>query len=645
MRRAKKVASLARVLPIDNVEGDGLIITHGGSYQRIILCERLPNALTADESRQLSITRALTEICRLIPDHGALSITAQTDPIPLDEALGEDQRKVKLAQQQDRHAGREELAAVRERLFLAQKQSVINAAGSDQPAVAARWWVTVPYQPRAEDPSLADARHARAGPRPPDVQGPPGRRVREPAADTADRGGAQRRRDRHLPARRPADARVPMGAASPRRRALRRRAEGAPRTADSRRRRADHGDHRRAGQRAAPADPPRAMRCACARRDRRVGQPPAAPRRRDARGDPAPRDPAAADEPVVAASPALLPAAGDRHRAHPRRQPSPRARAPAAAVATADRRGGLQEPAQPAGDGRRARGARRGPGGRRRAVGRDRRDRVRRRGLLLVARPARRRAGIRPAGRRRRPPVPCAHERARGPRPPAVPARVRVDAPDRRRRARRPAQLRTPQHRPLPAADLELVRQPRRADPRASSDPMALLERIDPFDPLFRTAVTLLLGPSGRRQDRADERAARARDLAGHVGVDHRPLLHPRRARLGRGLGALRPAARADPRRPTRPGRLADRRRDLPVGRAGPRRRARRADRVPARAARAVDRRDRASAARTVASPPSRSRCCSARSTTPTGTARAPASGRAKPCCSSSCAAAASTSS
>ena len=29
------------------------------------------------------------------------------------------------------------------------------------------------------------------------------------------------------------------------------------------------------------------------------------------------------------------------------------------------------------------------------------------------------------------------------------------------------------------------------------SDPMALLERIDPFDPLFRTAVTLLLGPSG----------------------------------------------------------------------------------------------------------------------------------------------------
>src|SRR5579862_41993 len=107
MRRKRRVASLARVLPIDNVEPDGLIITHQGSYQRIILCERLPNALTADDSRQLSITRALTEICRLIPDHGSLSSTAQTDPSPLDEALGEDQRKVQLAQQQDRHAGRE----------------------------------------------------------------------------------------------------------------------------------------------------------------------------------------------------------------------------------------------------------------------------------------------------------------------------------------------------------------------------------------------------------------------------------------------------------------------------------------------------------------------------------------------------------
>ena len=44
-----------------------------------------------------------------------------------------------------------------------------------------------------------------------------------------------------------------------------------------------------------------------------------APSRRDARGDPASRDPAAADQPVVAGAPAVLPAAGDGRGAHHRR--------------------------------------------------------------------------------------------------------------------------------------------------------------------------------------------------------------------------------------------------------------------------------------------------------------------------------------
>ena len=155
------------MLPIENVEPDGLIITRQGSYQRIVECQRLPNALTADHSGQQAITRGLTEICRLIPDHGSLSITAQTDPIPLDEALAPDRHNVQLAQRHDLGHGREQLAAVRGRLLAAQTQSVISAAGSDQPAVAARWWVTVPYQPRAENPktqlrdTLAQARGQR----------------------------------------------------------------------------------------------------------------------------------------------------------------------------------------------------------------------------------------------------------------------------------------------------------------------------------------------------------------------------------------------------------------------------------------------------------------------------------------------------
>ena len=111
----------------------------------------MPNAITADPSAQARIERAFAEICRGIPDRQALSIYAQTDPIPVGEALAEDRHRVELACEQDRSYGREDLAPVRRRLLSAQTQSVVHAAGSEQPAVAARWWLAVPHQPQAED--------------------------------------------------------------------------------------------------------------------------------------------------------------------------------------------------------------------------------------------------------------------------------------------------------------------------------------------------------------------------------------------------------------------------------------------------------------------------------------------------------------
>src|SRR5437588_8905800 len=143
-------ASLAGLLPLSVLEPDGLIVTTRGRYVRMIECERVPNALTADPVTLGSIERAYANVCRAIPDHQGIVVYAQTDPVPLKEALETDLELTEAAANADRATGHHALAESRERLLEATTQTVLAAAGAEQPAVAARWWVAVPYSPRLE---------------------------------------------------------------------------------------------------------------------------------------------------------------------------------------------------------------------------------------------------------------------------------------------------------------------------------------------------------------------------------------------------------------------------------------------------------------------------------------------------------------
>ena len=151
MMRRVRAGSVGRALPIDVVEPDGLIVTSTGRYVRLVECERLPNATTADQAAIGRIELAFAEICRAIPDGQSLSVYAHSDPIPVDDALAEDSERVELACDKDERSGRQDLATVRRRLLKAQTQSVIAAAGSEQPAVAVRWWVATSHTPQAEE--------------------------------------------------------------------------------------------------------------------------------------------------------------------------------------------------------------------------------------------------------------------------------------------------------------------------------------------------------------------------------------------------------------------------------------------------------------------------------------------------------------
>ena len=88
MRSERRTGSLGRALPVDVVEPDGLIVTSTGRYVRLVECERLPNAITADPVGILRIELAFADdeqllswcagIVALARKNGYLSTTADT---------------------------------------------------------------------------------------------------------------------------------------------------------------------------------------------------------------------------------------------------------------------------------------------------------------------------------------------------------------------------------------------------------------------------------------------------------------------------------------------------------------------------------------------------------------------------------------
>ncbi len=144
---SRRTGSIAELIDIHALEPDGLIVTGTGEYVRVIDAAFVPNPITADQSAVEAIEAGWAAVFAAIPDHQGLSLYAQTDPIPIEDAMQEDRDRVERAITDDLTAGRQELARTRRRFLQAQTQSVATAAQGEQPAVAARYWVAVPWRP------------------------------------------------------------------------------------------------------------------------------------------------------------------------------------------------------------------------------------------------------------------------------------------------------------------------------------------------------------------------------------------------------------------------------------------------------------------------------------------------------------------
>jgi hypothetical protein len=147
--RGPRTASISELIDIHALEPDGLIVTGDGTYVRVIDCDFVPNPITADPGQITAIEEGWAAVFAAIPDHQGLSLYAQVDPIAIDDAMRADTERVQRAITDDLAADppRTDLARTRRRLLHAQRQSVSVAAGAEQPAVQARYWVAVPWRP------------------------------------------------------------------------------------------------------------------------------------------------------------------------------------------------------------------------------------------------------------------------------------------------------------------------------------------------------------------------------------------------------------------------------------------------------------------------------------------------------------------
>jgi hypothetical protein len=147
--RGPRTGSISELIDVHALEPDGLIVTGDGAYVRVIDCEFVPNPISADPGQITAIEEGWAAVFAAIPDHQGLSLYAQTDPIAIDDAMRADTERVQRAITDDLRADppRTELARTRRRFLQAQRQSVSVAAGAEQPAVQARYWIAVPWRP------------------------------------------------------------------------------------------------------------------------------------------------------------------------------------------------------------------------------------------------------------------------------------------------------------------------------------------------------------------------------------------------------------------------------------------------------------------------------------------------------------------
>ena len=137
------------MLPLAAIEPDGLAITSDGTYVRVIEADHVLQPWRGDIDHRLRLRERLKQLITRIPDRQALQFIVEAEPLDPRRALTQDWLEIRAAMAARRREGADGAAIeAMENFGYALEQTVRRSAAAIN-AVRMRWWVVVPYRHRA----------------------------------------------------------------------------------------------------------------------------------------------------------------------------------------------------------------------------------------------------------------------------------------------------------------------------------------------------------------------------------------------------------------------------------------------------------------------------------------------------------------
>ena len=153
----RRVGDLGRVLPLAAIEPDGLAITSEGFYVRVLELEHVLQPWRGDAEHRERLRSRLRQLVMRIPDRQSVQLIAEAEPLDPRRALTQDWLEIRAAMAASQRGGGEEAEREAMENFGYGLEQTIRRSAAAIDAVTMRWWVVIPYRlhtPRFELPSL-----------------------------------------------------------------------------------------------------------------------------------------------------------------------------------------------------------------------------------------------------------------------------------------------------------------------------------------------------------------------------------------------------------------------------------------------------------------------------------------------------------
>lgn len=139
----RRVDSLARVLPLAAVTGEGMAVRPDGTVLRVLALDNVPQPLGNGKEHRDEIRRTFAELSAGIGPNESIQVIVRAEPVRPEWETAPDHKITELAARDQEADGRPELAKATRRLGAAVRETVASTA-AQVGGTELRWWIAVP---------------------------------------------------------------------------------------------------------------------------------------------------------------------------------------------------------------------------------------------------------------------------------------------------------------------------------------------------------------------------------------------------------------------------------------------------------------------------------------------------------------------